>query len=799
MQQYQNVIQDKFGNVIVGASVAVYVYGTTTPATIYSGNGSGVLPSNMVTTNSLGEFAFYAANGRYSLSVSATNFVAENFSDFILFDPVDSGGIVASAISFTPFGTISAINVQSAIQEVVTDLSASSGSSTVGFIQSGASATAKTVQTVLRRTLNVDDFGAVGDGTTDDGPAFSAAYVAANAIAIAGGTYSVVELRLTPGKNYRIKTSIIVQSWVRLVGQGATLTGGITGYDRITNSIPTIPSDSDVAGQTAGACFIDNTASYLYTVDGLEFQDLHLSNFRFGMVSKCLAWNFPIFKHVFWENCNVGFFAYQGAHNPQFIGSGCGGGGAGTTFIGGATCYSTNHPYKNTDNFFTDGLMYDYEDGRIRDGATPNPWFDSWFQQSIFRGSTGSYPVGKSNYTYPLNSFAAATTPSGRNIWVPQRNGRATYATAVRGSSAYGGSYGAVCIANPTNSKIANITGENMFGYNLSLTLVAALSAGATSATLIYTWPGASGSYSIQFSDATTKTATFTNGSASISWTGGLASGVTTSIYLSYGAQSMIYVPLLGDVSNLECTFDNIDSTQVTGTALYCVEAKTATSPTVVPYGNFTAFRISGGISGLENFDQYPMSPTVQRVANDVGVVPYDPIFINSNNTPISANNVVWYRVERGSSVNTATYHCNSAAGNIVIGIYRSSITATTASTTNSKAASVGVGTKIYGKAFSVTLGYNTVSLGTTVVIRPGDWICVGFDNASAQIFGIGRDIAGLFGGTTSALFNGRIGYATVAGTYTAGTDPLPASPTLTNAVPTSAGGNTGLPFINLF
>ena len=42
MQQYQNVLQDKFGNVIVGASVAVYVYGTTTPATIYSGNGTGL-------------------------------------------------------------------------------------------------------------------------------------------------------------------------------------------------------------------------------------------------------------------------------------------------------------------------------------------------------------------------------------------------------------------------------------------------------------------------------------------------------------------------------------------------------------------------------------------------------------------------------------------------------------------------------------------------------------------------------------------------------------------------------------
>jgi hypothetical protein len=146
VQQYQNVLQDKFGNVIVGASVAVYVYGTTTPATIYSGNGTGLLPSNTVTTSSLGEFAFYAANGRYSLSITATNFALENYSDFILYDPADIGAVAASGVAFTPFSTIAATNVQNAIQEVVSDLAGASGSSLVGFLQSGAGAVTRTVQ-----------------------------------------------------------------------------------------------------------------------------------------------------------------------------------------------------------------------------------------------------------------------------------------------------------------------------------------------------------------------------------------------------------------------------------------------------------------------------------------------------------------------------------------------------------------------------------------------------------------------------------------------------------------------------
>jgi hypothetical protein len=56
----------------------------------------------------------------------------------------------ATQISVTPYGWIAATDIQAALEEVVDDLGASSGSSLVGFLQSGTSAAATTVQAKLR-------------------------------------------------------------------------------------------------------------------------------------------------------------------------------------------------------------------------------------------------------------------------------------------------------------------------------------------------------------------------------------------------------------------------------------------------------------------------------------------------------------------------------------------------------------------------------------------------------------------------------------------------------------------------
>jgi len=71
----------------------------------------------------------------------------------------------------------------------LTNLAASGGSALVGFIQAGAGAVLRTMQSKAREIVSVTDFGAAADGITDDTAAFNAALTAAKSVTIPPGTY----------------------------------------------------------------------------------------------------------------------------------------------------------------------------------------------------------------------------------------------------------------------------------------------------------------------------------------------------------------------------------------------------------------------------------------------------------------------------------------------------------------------------------------------------------------------------------------------------------------------------------
>lgn len=83
---------------LVGATVTVRTNPGATPATLFSDNGvTGI--ANPIITDANGAYSFYAADGRYTLSIAKTGYTTI-VRDIILDDPVDVNTVrVATAIS----------------------------------------------------------------------------------------------------------------------------------------------------------------------------------------------------------------------------------------------------------------------------------------------------------------------------------------------------------------------------------------------------------------------------------------------------------------------------------------------------------------------------------------------------------------------------------------------------------------------------------------------------------------------------------------------------------------------------
>jgi hypothetical protein len=92
MQKYINDIIGTSGSTlspITGATCSVYLTGTSTLATLYSDNG--VTPkANPISSSSTGRIEFYAADGRYDISVVKSGYTTVTLSDILLEDLADA-------------------------------------------------------------------------------------------------------------------------------------------------------------------------------------------------------------------------------------------------------------------------------------------------------------------------------------------------------------------------------------------------------------------------------------------------------------------------------------------------------------------------------------------------------------------------------------------------------------------------------------------------------------------------------------------------------------------------------------
>lgn len=225
---------DANGQPLVGGKLYSYAAGTVTPQVTYVDQGQTATNTNPVILDARGEASVWLGTLPYKLKLTSATDVEIWTVDNIENDP----------------------------NATLTTLAASNGSSLVGFIQSGTGAAYRTVQSKLRDTVSVKDFGAVGDGVADDTAAIQAAidYLSplGGTLYIPKGTYIVSDANAD-------NACLVITAPIQVLGDGAFYTS--------------IQPAASVAS-TVSTILVNPNTSYDQTL--LSFRKLSLGNLNNG-------------------------------------------------------------------------------------------------------------------------------------------------------------------------------------------------------------------------------------------------------------------------------------------------------------------------------------------------------------------------------------------------------------------------------------------------------------------------------------------------------------------------------------
>ena len=220
---------DNNGNPLSGGKLYAYAAGTNTPQTTFTTAAGDIAHTNPIILDAAGRVP---GGGEIWLTdLLSYKFILSTSTDIVIgtFDNVTGNG---SGI---------AVGIYAA-------LAAPTGASLIGF-QLNNSAVVETVADKLRQTVNVQDFGAVGDGVTDD----TAAVQAAVNYCLTFDPPAILTVsglcRLDASVNINRGVDAVTSSTFFII-QGDGIFGGFYAYNGVNLFSTTLPS-FDPGGQVA--------------------------------------------------------------------------------------------------------------------------------------------------------------------------------------------------------------------------------------------------------------------------------------------------------------------------------------------------------------------------------------------------------------------------------------------------------------------------------------------------------------------------------------------------------------------